>query len=50
MDTTDTSAQSGELRMRLYVSTRVLTEISSSFLTVESTVFEVEDDVKDDFG
>jgi hypothetical protein len=47
MDTVNTKTQSGGLRMRLNVSTRVPTEVTTFFLTVGSTVIEVQVKVED---
>jgi hypothetical protein len=48
MDTINTSKQSEGLRMRLNASTGVPTEVTTFFLIVELTVFEVEFEVGDD--
>ena len=50
MDTINKSNQSGGLRMRLKVSTRVPTEVTTFFLTVGSTVIEVQFEVEDGVG
>ena len=49
MDTINSSSQSEELTMRLNVSTGVPTEVTTFFLTVESSVFEFGVDVEDYF-
>ena len=50
MDTINTSTQSGGPINWLNVSTRVPTEVAAFFLTVGSTVFEVEVEVEEDLG
>jgi hypothetical protein len=49
MDTINTSTQPGGLKMRLIVSTRVPTEVTTFGLAVGSLVFEVKVEVLDDF-
>jgi hypothetical protein len=50
MGTINTSTQSGVIRMRFNVSTRVPTEVTTFCLTVGSMVFEVEVEVEVDAG